>query len=272
MHLRVEGLAHVYPGGVAALNGVSLAIGAGETVAIVGQNGAGKTTLVKHFNGLLRPSRGRVLVGQADTGAYSPAQLAASVGYAFQNPDDQLFERTLRAEVSFGPRCLGWNAARIEQATGAALAQLELTALADRHPYDLGFGQRKLAALAAVLAMETPIVVLDEPTTGQDDRGARLVGAVVDALAAAGRTVVAVAHDIDFCAEHFARVIVMSQGRVLADGPAAAVLAEASLLAETDVESPQLVRLAQALKLEARPAPLTVESFVEAWRRATTRG
>jgi energy-coupling factor transport system ATP-binding protein len=266
MQLRVEALTHVYPAGVAALGGVSLAIGAGETVAIVGQNGAGKTTLVKHFNGLLRPSSGRVLVGEADTRARTPAQLAASVGYAFQNPDDQLFERTLRAEVSFGPRCLGWSAARVEQATAAALERLGLAALAERHPYDLGFGQRKLAALAAVLAMETPIVVLDEPTTGQDDRGVRRIGEAVDALAAGGRTVIAVAHDIDFCAEHFGRVIVMGKGRVLADGPAAEVLAETGLLAETDVEPPQLVRLAQAIKLEARPAPLTVESFVKAWR------
>lgn len=266
MRLEVEALAHVYPGGVNALNGVSFTIGAGETVAIVGQNGSGKTTLVKHFNGLLRPSHGRVRVGQANTRDRTPAQLAASVGYVFQNPDEQLFERTLRAEVSFGPRCLGWSAARVEQATTAALEQLGLAALADRHPYDLGFGQRKLAALAAVLAMQTPIVVLDEPTTGQDDRGVQLIGSVVDALAAAGRTVIAVAHDIDFCAEHFARVIVLGQGHVLADGPAAEILTQADLLAETDVEPPQLVRLAHAIQLPARPAPLTVEAFVEAWR------
>jgi energy-coupling factor transport system ATP-binding protein len=264
MNLALEDVSFTYPGGAEALRGVTLRVAAGEAVAIVGENGAGKTTLVKHLNGLLKPGRGRVTVADWDTSEHTVAQMAARVGFVFQNPDDQIVERTVGEEVAFGPRRLGRPAAEVEADAAAALEMVGLAAEAKTHPYDLTAPQRKLVTLASVLAMRTPIVIFDEPTMGQDARGVALIGGIVERLKAEDRTLIIITHDIDFCAAHFERVIAMADGRVLADGPAAEVLARADLLATTNVEPPQLVRLAQALGLSA--APLTVEAFVQAVR------
>ena len=177
MNIDVRELTYTYPSGVQALQGVTLHIPSGEAVAIVGENGAGKTTLVKHFNGLLKPGGGSVTVGEWDTRHYTVAKLASRVGYVFQNPDDQLFERTALKEASFGPKNLGRTADEAAAAAHEALAAVGLDGEADKHPYDLHLSQRKLLALAAVLAMRTPVVVLDEPTTGQDGLGLARIGA-----------------------------------------------------------------------------------------------
>ncbi len=261
MNLRLEDVSFTYPTGVTALDGVNLIVRDGEAVALVGENGAGKTTLAKHLNGLLRPTRGRVWVGDQDASRQSVARLARSVAFVFQNPDEQLFERTVRAEVGFGPKNFGSEPAEIDRRVQAALERLELQDAADRHPYDLHLSQRKRVALAAALAMDSPALVIDEPTIGQDAGGVALVGRLVESLKAEGRTLVAVTHDVDFCAEHFERVVVMAAGRILADGPAGQVLAQAGVLAEAAVEQPQLLRLAAALGW--REVPLTVEAFVD---------
>jgi energy-coupling factor transport system ATP-binding protein len=150
----------------------------------------------------------------------------------------------------------------VDEAVRSALALVGLGAAADKHPYDLPLSQRRLLALAATLAMQTPAVILDEPTTGQDAPSIERIGRIVEDLKAQGRTVIAISHDIDFCAEHFARVIVMAGGIVLADGSAADVLPRAAVLAQAEVEPPQLLRLAAALGLDS--SPLTVEAFVAA--------
>lgn len=261
MDIRVEDLAYSYPSGVQALNGISLRIAAGESVAIVGQNGAGKTTLVKHFNGLLQPGTGAVWVGDWDTRQQSTARLASRVGYVFQNPDDQLFQSKVLAEVTFGPRNLGFDPDRVTVLAEQALKMVGLLQAAGQHPYDLSPGERKRVALAAVLSMDTPILVLDEPTTGQDFIGVHRVGEIVEQLKEKGKTILTITHDIDFCAEHFSRVIVMAEGRVLLDGDSRMVLAQEETLAETYVDPPQLVRLAKLLKMKS--VPLTEEEFVE---------
>jgi energy-coupling factor transport system ATP-binding protein len=266
MTIAVEEVEFTYPGGANALRGVSLRIGSGEAVAIIGENGAGKTTLVKHLNGLLKPDKGAVVIGGNGNDApwntrdHSVAQLAARVGFVFQNPDDQILERTVRAEVAFGPRNLGMPEAEINAAVQSSLEQVGLTDAADNHPYDLLAPQRKLITLASVLAMRTPIVIFDEPTMGQDARSVARIGEIVKDLKSAGRTVLIITHDIDFCAAHFERIVVMADGRVLADGAAEQVLTRTELLATTNVEPPQLVRLAQALGLPH--APLTIDGLV----------
>ena len=263
MEILVENLSYTYPGGVAALQDVSLRIPPGESLAIVGQNGAGKTTLVKHFNGLLQPDSGRVLVGDWDTRRRSVAGLAAVVGYAFQNPDDQLFATTIWGEVIFGPKNLGWPEERIDRMAKAALEVVGLSHAAQVHPYDLPIGQRRLIALAAVLSMDTPVLILDEPTTGLDHAGSELVGQIVEDLKLQGKTVITVTHDIDFCAEHFARVLVMAGGRLLLDGPASQVLVQDAVLAQSYVDPPQLVRLARRLGMQ--DIPLNASDFLDAW-------
>ncbi len=259
--VRFESVHFTYPSGVAALKGVSLAVGAGERVAIVGENGAGKTTLVRHLNGIFRPTSGAVYVDGGTTADRSIAQLAAHVGYVFQNPDEQLFARTVQADVEFGPRNLGLAPAEATARAAEALETVQLTAEAQAHPHHLSLSERKRVALAGVLAMRTPVVVLDEPTTGQDARGVAMVAGVVEALAAAGRTVVAITHDMDFCAEHFDRVVVMADGEVVADGDPRAVFAEAAALERAAIEPPQLFRLAAHLGWPVRP--LTPQEFVD---------
>jgi energy-coupling factor transport system ATP-binding protein len=254
--LAVEELVHVYAtSGVRALDGISLRFAAGERVALVGQNGSGKTTLVRHVNGLLRPTSGRVLLDGADTARMTVAQLAARVGLVFQDPDRQVFAGSVRAEVEFGPRNLGMTGAELQDATRDALASTGLEGEERTNPYDLGQSRRKLLALASVLAMRTPVLVLDEPTTGQDLRGTRRVRHVIDAVSSEGRTVLAISHDMEFVAETFDRVVVLREGRVILDGAPAAVFAAERWpeLRSTYLEPPLAARVGERLGLGSTP-------------------
>lgn len=215
--IRCEGVAFTYPDGTSALGGVDLEIRRGERVAITGRNGSGKSTLIRHWNGLLRPRSGHVLIDGRPTDRLRVAELARTVGIAFQDPGTQLFARTCRAEVAFGPRNLGVRGVELNSSVERALDAVGLERHAASNPYDLGLGRRKLLAIASVLAMGTPVVVLDEPTPGQDTDGLARLGAIVADLAAAGRTIVAVSHDRRFIADAFDRVITLAQGRVAAD-------------------------------------------------------
>jgi energy-coupling factor transport system ATP-binding protein len=250
MKIEINDLYFTYPAGVEALRGISLTIESGEQVAIVGQNGAGKTTLVKHLNGLLQPTRGQVLIGDWDTKKYSVAKLAGRVGYVFQNPDEQLFSKNVGAEVAFGPRNLGFSSEQVEALVKDALALTELSDKTETNPYDLSTTWRKMVAFASIISMNTNIVIVDEPTTGQDAVNVTRIANVIKALRERGKTVITITHDIDFCAENFERVIAMSQGNILLDGKANAVLGQDDILATTYVEPPQLTRLGKRLGFE----------------------
>jgi energy-coupling factor transport system ATP-binding protein len=265
MQIQINDLYFTYPGDIQALRGISLTIEPGEQVAIVGQNGAGKTTLVRHLNGLLQPTTGQVLIGGWNTRSVTVAKLAARVGYVFQNPDEQLFCKTVVVEVAFGPKNLGYAPARIDELVSAALALTGLTGKRDTNPYDLSPTWRKMAALASIISMDTPIVIFDEPTTGQDAASIARIASVIADLRQRGKTVIAITHDIDFCAENFERVIALSQGQVLLDGPVHQVLGQEDILARTYVEPPQLTRLGQRLGLPG--AILTQAEFLQAWQK-----
>lgn len=266
--LSVKNVSFSYPSGVQALRDVSLEVAPGESVALIGQNGAGKTTLARHLNGLLQPGAGTVTVGDWSTREHTVAQMARRVGYVFQHPEHQIFNRTVRDEIMVGPRNLGFDAEHTAQVVEQALMATGLSAVAEQHPHDLMPALRKRVTLASVLAMETPIVVLDEPTTGQDAQGLRLIGAVVAQLLAEGRTVIMISHDIDFCADHCRRLVVLSEGRVLLDGPAELVFARPDLLAQSAVEPPQLARLAERLGL---PLAWQIEPLLDALAERRSR-
>jgi len=261
--IEISGLVHVYPEGTRALDGVDLDVARGEALAIVGQNGSGKSTLVRHLNGLLRPTAGTIRIDGRDASELKVARLASIVGLAFQDPDQQIFAGRVRAEVAFAPRNFGLRGAALEAAVDEALAAVGLAEMADTNPYDLGYSRRKLLAIASVLAARTPVVVLDEPTTGQDLRGTSRVRGIVSELAAQGRTVIAITHDMRFAAETFGRVVVMRAGRVVLDGTPAAVFAESSwpALASTYLEPPLAARVGARLGVGATPAEA---SLVEA--------
>lgn len=250
--LTVTAVSHRYPeSGTLALDGVDLHISAGERVAVIGQNGSGKTSLVRHFNGLLRPTSGRVLHDGSDIATRTVAQLARSVGLAFQDPDRQIFRGSVRREVEFGPRNLGMRGDTLRRAVDGALAEVGLDAEADTNPYDLGASRRKLLALASVQAMGTPVLVLDEPTTGQDLRGVERVRSIIESAHRAGRTVIAISHDMGFVAECFDRVVVLRRGTVILDGPPGLVFAARSweALRSTYLEPPLPAILGAKLEL-----------------------
>jgi energy-coupling factor transport system ATP-binding protein len=250
MKIEIKDLRFTYPAGVEAVRGISLSIDPGEQVAIVGQNGSGKTTLVKHFNGLLQPTSGVVMIGDWDTRKVPVAKLAARVGYVFQNPDEQLFCRTVGEEVDFGPRNLGIEPHKREALVKDAMQLVDVEQKQHVNPYDLSATWRKMVALASVLAMDTEIVILDEPTTGQDSATVDRIAHVVSELRKRDKTVITITHDIDFCAENFERVIALARGQILLDGPTQSVVGQEDVLAQTYVEPPQLTRLGQKLGLK----------------------
>ncbi|MGC8633996.1 MAG: energy-coupling factor ABC transporter ATP-binding protein [Candidatus Limnocylindrales bacterium] len=272
MSIALESVVFVYPDGTRALDGVHLQIAPGERVAIVGQNGSGKSTLVRHLNGLLRPTEGRVLVGGEDAAPLHVAQLAAKVGLAFQNPDRQIFAGRVRAEVAFGPRNLGRSGAELDRAVAEALDAVGMGEMADANPYDLGFSRRKLLAIASILAMHTPVVILDEPTTGQDARGVARVRAIIERLAGEGRTVVTVSHDMGFVAETAHRVVVLRGGRIVLDGSPADVFAEPNwpALASTYLEPTLSARVGARLGLGSTPTDASLVRAVESWAGPAT--
>ncbi len=265
MRIQISDLHFTYPTGVDALRGISLTIETGEQVAIVGQNGAGKTTLVKHFNGLLQPTSGRVLIGDWDTKKHSVAKLARRVGYVFQNPDEQLFSKNVGIEVAFGPRNLGYDGEQVQTLVKDALAMTELSDKTEMNPYDLSATWRKMVALASIIAMDTDIVIFDEPTTGQDAANVARIANVIRILRERGKTVITITHDIDFCAENFDRVIALAQGKVLLDGKANQVLGQDEILATTYVDPPQLTRLGK--RLEFKETVRNQEDFLNALKR-----
>jgi energy-coupling factor transport system ATP-binding protein len=259
------GLGFTYPDGTRALDGLDLAIEAGECIAIVGQNGSGKSTLVRHFNGLLRASEGTVTVDGRAIGKRHVAELARLVGIVFQNPDRQIFAGRVRTEVAFGARNAGLSGDVLAARVAQALDAVGLGENIDANPYDLGFSKRKLLATASVLAMETPALVLDEPTTGQDAPGVERVRQIVADVSAAGRTVIAISHDMRFVAETFARVVVMRAGRIVLDGTPAEVFAEPNwpTLASTYLEPPLAARVGARAGVGSTP---TEEGLVAAIR------
>ena len=268
MRIEIKDLHHTYPAGVKALNGISLTIETGEQVAIVGQNGAGKTTLVKHLNGLLQPTSGSVLIGDWDASKHQVAKLASRVGYVFQNPDEQLFTKTVHQEVSFGPKNLGYDSDKVEALVEDALKLTELTEQKETNPYDLSPTWRKMVALASIIAMDTPIIIFDEPTTGQDAANIARMADAIAALRERGKTVITITHDIDFCAENFERVIALSKGEVLLDGLANDVLGQEEILAQTYVDPPQLTRL--GLRLELPEIVRNQEEFLNVYKKQFT--
>src|SRR2546422_834999 len=214
--LRLERVSFAY-GDVTALAEVSFALGPGERAALLGRNGAGKSTLVRLVTGLRRPAAGSIWVEDWDTRDRPPEQLARRVGSMFQYADQQLFARTVRDDVSFGPRALGFAAPEVQQRVGRALAALGLEAHAAHHPYDLPPAFRKLAALAGALALEPRLLVLDEPTAGLDRAlRARVASALLE-RAAAGAAPLARTHDLAFAAETLERALVLHRGRLACD-------------------------------------------------------
>lgn len=256
---KIEHLDFSYLENVPILKDLNLHLD-GRPTAIIGQNGAGKTTLVKLLKGLLKPVSGNIYFRGEDMAGKTVAMLAGNVGYVFQNPDDQIFKYNVLDEVMFGPLNIGMDP---ERAKSEALKALELTGLAGKegeNPYDLEMYERKMTAIASVLAMDTDVLILDEPTIAQDWRGRQIIGSIIRRLTERGKLVIAILHDMDFVAENFERVIVMAHGTVLADGNAEEVFEQEEALKKACLQKPYVMQLCSRLGYE-KPY-LTVEELL----------
>jgi energy-coupling factor transport system ATP-binding protein len=229
----------------AILRGIHLRLDYGECVALIGKNGAGKTTLAKHLNGLLKPDRGSLKILGHDTRKTPVSKLARHVGFAWQNPNDQLFRTTVREEVLTGPRALqaydpSWCDRLFER--------LGLGPLLDRSPFSLSEGQKKRVSFAAALASQPELIIFDEPTAGQDELFRREVATLLHELQREGRTVVLVTHDLEFAAQHASRWLILAEGQIIADGSPDAVMANPMAMAKAGLRPTQRFQLIQALK------------------------
>jgi cobalt/nickel transport system ATP-binding protein len=229
--IHARDLRYRYPNGVVGLDGVDLDVAHGERVAVLGPNGAGKTTLMLHLNGLLRGD-GALEVAGYGSGA---RELRAVVGLVFQDPDDQLFMPTVAEDVAFGPLNLGLEREEVQRRVDDALASVRMEHVADRAPHQLSLGQRRRVAIATVLAMRPRLLVLDEPSANLDPRARRELLEVLDTI---DRTMLVVTHDLPFAAQLCERAVLLSAGRIAADGACREILCDEALLAAHDLELP----------------------------------
>jgi len=232
--VEVRGLAYCYPDGTPALREIELTVREGERVALVGPNGAGKSTLLLHLNGMLR-GQGEVAVCGVPVGDKSLRRVRALVGLVFQNPDDQLFSPTVAEDVAYGPLYMGLPREQIRERVARALAAVEMSGFEERMPHHLSIGQKKRVALATVLSMDPAILALDEPSAGLDPRARRTL---VGLLRSLPQTLIASTHDMRLVRDVFDRMVIMEEGRILADGPAPELLADVELLERHGLEAP----------------------------------
>lgn len=260
--LEVQDVHYRYNSNIEALKGVSLTVKDGEFVAIMGQNGAGKTTLVKHFNGLLKPTSGKVLVDGIETTRTSVAALAKNVGFVFQNPDHQLFSETVEDEIAFALKNFGYDSEAIEKRIDWAVNLLGIAQYRKTSPFMLSGGERKRVALASVLAWDPKVLVLDEPTIGQDHQQKENLRQFIMQLQSQGKTIVTVTHDVEFVAECNPRVVLMRQGKIVADGEGKNILTDPQLLEQASIVLPQIAQI--FTRLEGLGLPKNVIDIYEA--------
>jgi energy-coupling factor transport system ATP-binding protein len=241
------------------LKGMSLTFG-DESTAIIGQNGAGKTTFVKLLKGLLKPNSGDVLVTGINTKDATVAELSKYIGLIFQNPNDQIFKNKVIDEVMFGPLNIGQSKDMAHENAVNALRQVNMEDKLEDNPYDLSLSERKLISIASILAMDTDIIIFDEPTIGQDYAGKERIKEIIRGLKKRGKLAITIIHDMDFVAETFERVIVFQNGRVLLDGSSKDVFSHEEELYNAYLEPPHVAQLCQ--KLGYKDTFLTVEEFV----------
>jgi energy-coupling factor transporter ATP-binding protein EcfA2 len=245
--IDVRGLEHTYEGGIKALRGIDLQIREGEFVAIVGQNGSGKTTLVKHFNGLLHPTKGEVRIEGVDVRETDMLQLARRIGFVFQNPDHQIFAERVIDEVSFGPRNFGFPEEAIAERAQRALEAVNLLGSRDADPFSLTKAERQRLAVGSVLASTTKVIVLDEPTTGMDYGESIRMMDLIRELNEKGHTIIMVTHTLWIVSQYAHRVIVMREGKIIRDGSTREILSDPDGLREASLKQPQMAAFGREL-------------------------
>lgn len=259
--LSLNNVTYKYPNGYTAVEQVSMSFERGESVAIIGQNGAGKTTTVKLMNGLLKPSEGEVIVEGWNTKDYTTAQISKKVGYVFQNPDDQIFHNDVYSEIEFGPKNLGLPDEQVKENVRRSAELAGIVPFLQENPYNLPFSMRKFVTIASVIAMDSNVIILDEPTAGQDLAAMRRIANIIETLTGQGKTVITITHDMEFVVNHFERVIVMANKRKVADEHKREIFWDFDILQKSMLKQPHISRLGHALQLETKP--LNMDELVQ---------
>ena len=262
--IEIKDLHFSYTKGEEILKGLNLEIDERST-AIIGQNGAGKTTFVKLLKGLLRPTSGEILFNGQDISKLTVATLAKDIGLIFQNPNDQIFKNTVLDEVMFGPLQIGMSKKQAKEVAIKALDMVGLKGTEKINPYDLGLSDRKMVSIAAIVAMDTKVVIFDEPTIAQDYTGKKRIQSIMKELQKQHKIVISILHDMDFVAETFDRAIVFAKGDALLDGDVKSVFQEKDILEKAYLEQPYTMQL--CYELGYQDAFLSPEEFV-AYKKA----
>ena len=259
-YLELKDVTFTYPNGFTAVENVSMSFDLGVKVAIVGQNGAGKTTTVKMMNGLLKPTVGDVIINGESTKKFTTAQISRKIGYVFQNPDDQIFHSRIIDEIKFGPKVLKFSDEKAKEMVDLAVELTGLQELLDENPYNVPLSMRKFITVAAVIAMDTEVLIFDEPTAGQDFEGVHRLQTIINKLINMGKTVITITHDMEFVVNNFERVIVMAHKNVLADSSVREVFWELDLLEESMLKQPCISQVANQAELDSKV--LNVEEMI----------
>ena len=266
--LRAENLVHTYPTGVTALKGIDLDIYDNDRVSIIGQNGSGKTTIVRHFNGLLRPTSGKIFLDGEDTKDMSVRQMSRKVGYVFQNPSHQIFCTSVREELETAPKNYNFTPEEISKSVEEVIELMNLGDILDKHPMTLDYTTKKVVTIASILTFHPEVLIMDEPTGGLDEVGRRMLTKIINLMHENGHTVIMISHDMDYVAENSERIIVMSQGQVIDDGTPERVFTNKDIMSEAQIELPQITQLDMYLdSTNLNKAILDVDHFVNKYKK-----
>lgn len=251
------------------LNGISFEVKTGEVLAIVGANGSGKTTLLKHLNGILKPKRGFVKIFGADTKASKISELSRRVGLVMQNSDHQLFASSVNDEISFALKNFGFSKSEIEQQTKEVLNEFGLYEFKDRPPLSLSGGEKKRLCIATVMAWKPEIIMLDEPTVGQDAVNKENLRKIIKRLSMSGRTVIISTHDLEFLWPINPRAVVIYRGKVLIEGNLRSISFNDTAFTSANLIAPQLAALASSIGLDEPPADEAhAVEMIKQWQKA----
>lgn len=266
--IKTENLVHVYPKGeVKALNGINIEIYSGDILSIIGQNGSGKTTLVRHFNGLLRPTSGKVYLKGEDTEGKSIAEMSKQCGYVFQNPNHQIFCSTVREELMVAPQNFGFTEEKTKECFDRIVELMEIGHLLDLHPMTLDYTTKKVITIASVLIFEPEIIILDEPTGGLDEVGRQILSKLIKMEHERGNTIIIISHDMDYVAENSNRVIMMAQAEVLDDATPDKIFLNEEKRKKAQIEPPQITKLDMELRGDNQERVcLSVDDFVKRYK------
>ncbi|MBN1267623.1 MAG: energy-coupling factor transporter ATPase [Anaerolineales bacterium] len=269
-YIQVKNLDYEYQDGTRALIGINMEVRKGEFIALIGQNGSGKTTLSKCLNGLYKPTSGDIIVDGLNSKQGSIIQMVRRVGYVFQNPDHQLFNSNCWDEIAYGPRNIQLPEDEVKERVEEAIQVVGLEKrFFDEHPFFLSKGLRQRVAIASILALRPQVIIVDEPTTGQDAKQSLEIMDFLKMLNEEhGHTIIIITHDMPIVGRYARRIIAMAEARIMADGPAKEVFARTDILEKTFLMPPQITQLAQAsISLGFDPGILTVEEMVEKFKQ-----